>query len=198
MRIGLFLLLLFAGWFAWDDWQHRELPQAPGVLVSEVPAQRMVAAAAPIVRGSYTLQPVAEFQVTARVLASERYRFDEVADLIPRDLALGWGVMSDTALLEQLQISQSGRFYFWRTRGPSMPVPAEAIISSSANMHLIPADSGVRRVIERARVGQVIELEGKLVNVRKANGWSFKTSLTRDDAGGGACEIVYVERATLR
>lgn len=197
MRLGALLLVAIAGWFAFDDWQHRELRQPPGVLVAETPIQRIVLATAPIRRGQYTLSPVADFRLSARVLGSERYRFDEVADLIPRDLALGWGAMSDTALLEQLQISQSGRFYFWRTRGPNPPAPVEEIVASSANMHLIPADSDVRRVIERARVGQVIELEGQLVNVRKDNGWSFNTSMTRTDSGGGACEIVYVERATL-
>lgn len=198
MRLLLVLLLGVAGWSALDDWQHRELSQPPGILVADAPLQRMLPSAAPIQLGAYTLSPVAEFRVTARVLASERYRLDPVADLIPRDLALGWGVMSDTALIEQLHISQSGRFYFWRTRGPNLPAPMDEIVASSANMHLIPADAGVRRVIERARVGQIIEFEGQLVNVRKNNGWSFKTSTTRTDAGGGACEIVYVRQATLR
>ena len=40
---------------------------------------------------------------------------DRESDLAPVDLALGWGRMSDEAILKDIQISQSGRFYFWHT-----------------------------------------------------------------------------------
>ena len=43
-----------------------------------------------------------------------------------------------------------------------------------------------------------MKLEGKLVNLENPDVGSRKTSLTREDTGAGACEIIYVEYATIR
>lgn len=201
MRLALIALFAVAIWWGVDDWQRREIDRPPGVLVSAEPTQRDIAATGPIRVGKYTLTPRAEFGVTARVLSSERYRFDSMADLIPRDIALGWGPMSDSSLIANIDISQSGRFYFWRPRETQSHAPMaslEMIAASSANMHLIPANANVARLIDRARVGHIIELHGQLVDVRADNGWQINTSLSRNDTGAGACEIIYVERATKR
>jgi hypothetical protein len=56
----------------------------------------------------------AEYRITARILARERYHFDTLSDLVPEDLALGWGPMSDNRILRSLDIYQANRFYFWR------------------------------------------------------------------------------------
>ena len=201
MHLALIALFAVAIWWGFDDWQQREIDRAPGLLVSVEPAQLDIAAALPFKVGKYTLTPRAEFGVTARVLATERYRIDTMADLIPRDMALGWGPMSDSSLLANIDISQSGRFYFWRpraARSATTMASMEMIIASSSNMHLIPANANVARVIDRARVGHIIELEGQLVDVRADGGWQINTSLSRTDTGAGACEIIYVERATTR
>ncbi len=197
MRIATLALLALALWLGIDDWRQREITQPAGVLASAEPSQRD-SKAAPIVVGDYTLTPRAEFSLKARVLASERYRFDALSSLIPRDLALGWGPMSDSSVLAQIDISQSGRFYFWKTRTATPPIALDVIAASSANMHLIPANRAVARVLDRARVGQLIELDGQLVDVRGNNGRQMSTSLTRSDTGAGACEIIYVEQATTR
>ena len=63
----------------------------------------------------YKITPLAEFQLAAKVLSSKRYRFGREADLSPIDLALGWGPMSNQKILDQLTITQSRRWYFWRT-----------------------------------------------------------------------------------
>ena len=198
MRIFLVALLAISLWFGWDDWQQREIKHESGVLAAAEPLQRNLVGTTPIRQGKFTLTPRAEFSVTARILASERYRIDTTASLMPRDLALGWGPMSDSSVLAQVTISQSGRFYFWRTRSGVPPIPLQLISASSANMHLIAANGSVARTIDRARVGHIIELEGQLVDVRADSGWQINTSLTRGDVGAGACEIIYVQRATVR
>jgi hypothetical protein len=198
MRIFLVALVGVGLWFGWGDWQQREIKHEPGVLVAAEPLQRNLAGATPIRQGNFSLTPRAEFSVKARVLSTERYRMDATSSLMPRDLALGWGPMSDSSVLAEVDISQSGRFYFWRTRSNVPPIPLAMIAASSANMHLIAADASVARTIDRARVGHIIELEGQLVDVRADNGWQINTSLTRADAGAGACEIIYVERANTR
>lgn len=193
MRRGLLLLLVVAlGWGALSSWRHRAVTQAPGVLAPDAPVQiDLVPHGASLQRGDTTLITRARFTLTARVLSREDYRWDAGASLVPTDLALGWGRMSDSAVLARIDISQSGRFYYWHAR--ELPIPAREIEVSSANMHLIPADDGVRDAIERVRPGQVIHLEGFLVDARRPDGWHWNTSMTRTDTGDGACELVYVE-----
>lgn len=114
----------------------------------------------------------------------------------PVDFALGWGRMSDSAVLERLSFSQHGRFYYYSWRNQP-PIPLSEIIRSSANMHLIPATKAVERILLRARAGQLVALSGKLVQIDGPKGWKWKSSLTRTDSGAGACEVIWVEDVEL-
>jgi len=164
----------------------------PGVQVAEPPLQEMIASPVPFDHDGYTITPLAYFELKAKVLAKEYYRFDPGAGVSPVDLALGWGVMSDQSLIDMLSISQGARWYHWRYSDP-LPVPMKEIIASSSNMHLIPADSFVKDDIDRAREGEIIHLRGKLVKVSGSNGFKWKSSLKRTDTGDGACELIFVE-----
>ena len=64
-------------------------------------------------------------------------RFDREADYAPTDLALGWGRMTEDAVVARLDIRQSGRWYRYRWQGDP-PIPLAEIVRSSANMHMVP------------------------------------------------------------
>ena len=113
------------------------------------------------------------------------------ADISPTDLALGWGRMTDDAVISRLDISQGGRWYRYRWQGEP-PIPVAEIVRSSANMHMIPADTNVATALKRIEPGQRVRIDGWLVEVRGNDGWRWRSSLTREDSGGGACELVYV------
>ena len=183
------LLLVLLG--AWSHWRHRPLQQAPGVLVADAPAQVDLDHGAQLQRGDITLTTRAHFDITARVLSRKDYSLGADADLIPIDLALGWGRMSDSDVLAKIDISQSNRFYYWHV--DTFPIPRREIETSSANMHMIPADEDVKHQLEQVRPGQVVHIEGFLVDASRADGWHWNTSLTRNDTGAGACELIYVE-----
>lgn len=59
-------------------------------------------------------------------------------------------------------------------------------------MHMVPADAAVARALKRVRVGDVVTLDGYLIEADKPGGWKWRSSLTREDTGSGACELVYV------
>ena len=63
-------------------------------------------------------------------------------------------------------------------------------------MHMIPATASVENSIMQLREGDVIVLQGYLVDVDHESGWMWRTSMSRTDTGAGACEIVYVESIT--
>ncbi|MBV8156867.1 MAG: hypothetical protein JO278_04370 [Dyella sp.] len=172
-------------------WRHRPLAPSPGVLAPDIPEQIDLDDGATLQRGDITLRTRAHFALTARVLSREDYRLDAGARLAPVDLALGWGRMSDSEVLKDITISQENRFYHWHVE--HFPIPRREIETSSANMHMIPADDVVRRELERVRTGEVVHLEGFLVDASRPDGWHWRTSMTREDTGNGACELVYVE-----
>ncbi len=142
--------------------------------------------------GEFTVSPLAGFSTEARVLSREDYRFGPESTLSPTDLALGWQRMADPAVYRRLDISQSGRWYHYRWGAEGPPLPLEEIIRSSANMHLVPADENVARALDRVRPDQTVRIQGWLVEARRDDGWTWRSSLSREDSGGGACELIYV------
>jgi hypothetical protein len=182
------LLALIAGV---SHWHLRPLHPSPGVLAPNDPQQVDLDHGATLQRDDVTLTTRAHFDITARVLSREDYSWGADGKLIPEDLALGWGRMSDSSVLSQIEISQSGRFYYWHVQ--QFPIPRREIETHSANMHLIPADAGVKRQLAQVRQGQLLHLQGFLVDASRADGWHWNTSMTRDDTGAGACELIYVE-----
>jgi hypothetical protein len=191
------LLILPLAWGAWDYWHERPIVHPPGVLVSTEPVQSALEAnPAPFTKRGYQIIPLQSFSLAARVLSKERYRFDDGAQLSPIDLALGWGRMSDQSVLEAVDISQSGRFYFWHVK--QFPIPRREIETHSANMHMIPATEQIERRLLSIRAGQIVTLAGYLVEARGPNGWHWRSSLTREDTGAGSCELVWVEKLEVR
>jgi len=175
---------------------NSDVPQPPGVLVTGDPQQTGIVERH-WARGDAHFTALAQFDIRARVLSASHYTFDQQADLSPVDLALGWGRMSDTDVLAGIKITQSGRFYFWGPRmGHTLPISRPEIISHSANMHMIPANDEVKKTLLAVKTGELVTIAGFLVEVKRPNGWKWRTSLTRTDTGGGACELVWVERVS--
>lgn len=188
--IGVMML-----WWYWFG-SPGKVELGPGVMIDEIPKQVNLSTPNWHRVGEYTLTEFAKFDIKAKVLSKKNYRLGREADLSPTDLALGWGNMSDERILEQIDISQSGRFYHWRVG--AFPIPRREIEHSSANMHLIPANDYVKIAIDEVKEGELIEISGGLVNVLSSeDGWRWNSSKTREDTGGGACEIIWVESFTV-
>jgi hypothetical protein len=185
------LLAGYVGWGAWHWFVNRPVHPPEGILAPGDPVQIDVPAGARERIGKWTLTVRAHYTVTARILSVERYHWDAMAALVPEDLALGWGVMSDSAALKRVEISQSNRFYYWRTSVDG-PLTREAIIAHSANTHVIPADPLVARELGRLRPGETVTLTGDLVDGARDDGATIHTSMTRTDTGPGACEVMLV------
>jgi hypothetical protein len=165
-----------------------------GAFAAEAPRQWEISAA-PFSRGDFLLEPKAGYQITAKVLSKRRYRWDELAPLAPWDFALGWGTLSDERWLRPTKVTQGGRFMFWHLY--ESPLNIDMVNQSSANVHLIPANSDILASIAKTPKGAIVTLQGQLVNVHFSDQRVIPTSLTRLDTGPGACEILLVESVTI-
>lgn len=173
----------------------RPIDRAPGVLAPDEPVQKPTNAASFSI-GDFHVMPQASYDITARVLSVEPYRVDGGAKLSPLDFAVGWGPMSDTAVIDHFRITQGGRFFTIYPDEQAIDIPTA--LKGSANMHLIPASRRIRDQLDDVRTGNVVRLRGYLVNVNRDDGYTWNTSLTRDDSGAGACELFYVEEVSMR
>jgi hypothetical protein len=190
-KILALLLVLSSAGFVWR--QSGDIRRAPGVLAPKDPQQtNFTTPQPPIQKDGWTLQPLAAYRIEARVLSKTHYSGDDVSTLSPYDLALGWGRMSDSAVLDHLTITQSNRFSRWECFGDT-PIPESELVSHSANNHLIPADDAIKDKIAALRPGSLVKISGYLVEANHPQAdHSWRSSLTRDDSGEGACEIIYV------
>ncbi|WP_413586739.1 hypothetical protein [Bdellovibrio sp. HCB274] len=173
-------------------WNGRPVAVPEGVLVKDNPSQESIPEneRKAIITDVGIAEPLANYKIRARVLSTNRYWFDPGAAISPIDLALGWGPMSDSRVLNELSIGQSLRYYHVKWRNP--PIPENEILRHSANVHIIPANTIVKDLLFSLREGNLIELDGQLVVFSGKSGGEWKSSLSRDDRGAGACELMYV------
>lgn len=184
-------------WQGWHEWRLRPLHPADGPVAQAEPLQRDLDESPSVVHGRWRLTPRAHYDITARILSREDYNFDAISDLVPEDLALGWGPMSDNRVLGAFDITQSARFYSWRPKA-ELPILRQDVIEHSANTHVIPADSVIRSQLAQLRKGQVVHLSGVLVDGVRDDGTWIHTSLSRSDSGAGACEVMLVEQVEVQ
>lgn len=142
------------------------------------------------------IHALASFQLTAKILSIEKYSWDKESNISPVDFALGWQEMATEEFLSKITIKQSNRFYFWHTKDPIIWSKKNMIVTKSANMHIIPADKTIKKIINKAKKENNIYLKGYLVNAIDKNR-TWKTSLSRSDTGAGACELFFVTEAII-
>ena len=189
IAVTLALVLACAGYV----YLHRPLTYPPGILVSSEPEQGMLPQpAATIESGPFHLKPLAHFALDARLLHRKIYRWDRESALAPVDLAVGWGPMSDQAVIDRLNITQSMRFFWYEYRNPP-PIPKEEIVCHGTNLHIIPATSAIASLSKSLRIGTLIHLRGELVEATGSDIGTWRSSLSRTDSGNGACELIWVE-----
>jgi hypothetical protein len=195
-RILILILLALMGWWVYSVTRPTRYP--PGVLIKGDPVQTFVASdqLEPWPHGVYMVRPLARYDIQARLLSRKSYSSDEIADLCPVDFAVGWGPMSDQAVLDRLSVWQTGRFFFWEYQNPP-PIPKEEIISHASNMHLIPSSAAIETALKTVRTGNLFRLRGTLVEATRAGLGPVRSSLSRTDTAKGACEVMWVESVEI-
>lgn len=188
---ALFIAVCIAVFGYW--YLHRPITYPAGVLIESEPQQvAELNSALPLEYGAFHLKPLAYFDLDARVLHSKTYPYDRQAALVPVDLALGWGPMSDQRVLDRLRISQSMRFYWYEYQLPP-PIPPDQIASHSSNVHIIPSNSQIASRCKSLRAGSLVHLSGELVEATGPGIGTWRSSLSRSDTGNGACELLYLK-----
>jgi hypothetical protein len=142
----------------------------------------------------WRLNPRATFIIAGRITSSKRYH-DEQGELLPYDLIMTWGELSNPAVDQWLSWEQSLRIghFNWSA---NTPYTREYINSHAANIHIIPASDNLEQAIGELELNDTALMAGLLVDAYSKEGY-IETSLTREDTGLGACEVYYLERLVV-
>jgi hypothetical protein len=146
---------------------------------------------------NYRISPRFRFDQSARVVSSKPYRWGREGALLPEDLALAWGTVLAPPYAGRISYSQFSRFFFWRTKDLSLD--RGTIVSHTANVHVFPRTVRLKHAVRAIRKGDLVRLEGYLVDVDGTGGNEFHwgTSTSRSDEGPQSCETIYLERLTV-
>lgn len=185
---------------------EREIHHPPGIMVTQEP--RVLPSHRPSWTGDAGLgyQSLGHLVIRARLLGRSNVTLSGWASISPVDLGLGWREMSDSQIIEQLDIGQYNapiggtRFLSFHVRRgteiATWPRPRLAtLFSQLTHVHAIPANQDIERTLRRLRPGQLLQLEGELVRVTNPNGQVLLTSSTV--LGDSDCEILWVEAIEL-
>jgi hypothetical protein len=149
--------------------------------------------------GIFELTPMAEYKASVMVMGKESYSYGWMGQVVPIDLALAWGKLTEPQYDEHINYSQGDRYYFFEYDAES-PLDAGYIGKHSANNHIIPATENILKALKSIKKKQKVVLEGYLVFLNgtyKGEKVFWNSSLTRDDHGDNSCELFYVERARI-
>ncbi len=132
------------------------------------------------------LQP---FYGDFRILGSKIYTQDQQAKFSPIDYAVSWGLFAQPEIARHISVNQYDRFLNWKI--DKLPVPAEQAMQMVSNMHIIPANPKIAKQIKQVKRGDLVRLQGELVEVKDKD-LVWTSSLTPTDVGDGACEVFRV------
>lgn len=148
---------------------------------------------------SYLIEKHHRYEIAGEVLSIATYNLAFKSEFFDVDLGLIWGPrLAD--LKQRYRFDQGGRWLFWRSDGPVSDEERHHITAHISNNHLIPAE-GRRNLFKAIRWpsrGDRVRIEGYLVNIKNPSGGVVVASSTsRDDTGGGACEVIWVHEIQI-
>ncbi len=140
----------------------------------------------------------AKYTIDGKLVSKKRYSHGVMNRLAPYDFALAWGDLPQ--YLDQIKFKQTSRFCLFFLKKDAT-VAVKYVEEHMSNNHLIPASKNIKKAMRKARKRDSIRIEGHLVNVQvSSNGRvisSWNSSVSREDTGNGACELIYVTRLRI-
>lgn len=185
--MGILVLLLI-----WCLWPAKVRKHPNGMTVKTAPVMKMLTDGKPWNRKNYTIRPLASYKLDSRILAKARYYMGQETDLSKYDLAVGWQAMSDSRVLNALSISQGGRWYEYSWSGEP-PADPGTMSAYSKNMHMIPANPDSEKALDRVVVGDLVKMEGQLVECKDSSGWTWTSSTDDNATGAHSCKVFWLE-----
>jgi hypothetical protein len=197
--------ILIAGSFAWllvSFWNRNDLPGnvdfVPGI--DDDPRQTPTSERPFDVLFNdvdYRIEPEYDYDITGMVVSFRHHNEDNSRmhalandHLNMLDVCVVWGDNSRNERLDRISFWNGLFTCNFKTRDQEAWDAFN--LSQVSNNHLLSDDEFIRRQVKKIRIGDQVRIRGFLAGYTSAGGSRRGTSTTRDDAGDGACETIYV------
>lgn len=131
-----------------------------------------------------------QFTGNFRILGRKDYHDDREAQFSPVDFAVSEGLLANKYYYPLIGVQQDNRYLTWSMS--KLPLPPKKAMQLVSNIHIIPGNPQIATALKQVKQGDLVKLHGDLVEVDD-HGWTWRSSLTRNDVGDGACEILRVQ-----
>lgn len=111
------------------------------------------------------------------------------------DLCVVWGENAASLDLQKFDFSNGDWTCYLYTK--SREAFETFDMNALSNNHIVPSSNAVAKAVGRSRIGDHVEMDGYLVDYSIDGHDARHTSVSRDDTGNGACEVVYAETFRL-
>jgi len=148
---------------------------------------------------TYSVEPVADYELWGLVVThndimgmTDIIHDDDSVDI--KDICVVWGDNVQNNDYRDVSYSSGDFICYYRYNRP-MEFRHEQL----SNNHLLSDNQQVRERIRSIKIGDQVHLKGMLVNYAAAEtpNWKRNSSITRQDKGNGACEVVFVDDFTV-
>ena len=143
--------------------------------------------------------PLHEYSVTGMVFGTSHKLASDFDDVMAADVGLLWGENARLELYRDVKLRvRMDHYEVWWKEGQRFDM------NDAANTHLASCDASAFRAAKKIKPGDQVRIRGWLVNARASKEpgetdprkiLNWRTSVSRDDKGEGACEVLYVRSA---
>ena len=205
MRLKYLLLVAFLLYIPLNWWLQRPNAAALGKLltVGQEPKQELMTQALTQLfqrqEEISLLKLNYRYDITGEVLTASTYRWAFVNDYFAVDVGLAWGNHVHE-IKQKIDYRQAARWLMWSAKQDLDEASLSEIKTHIGNIHLMPKEGhkDLNKAIHWIRAGDIVRIRGFLIDIYGSSGDLLMASSTsRDDTGGGACEIVLVEELQI-
>jgi len=162
---------------------------------------------------TYYVMPLAQYSISGKLAVKNTFfpygfgDFDKIAKI---DLGLVWSDLAESEYFNKLgsDSRQTGAareqlIYYKTPYSKEMQGKESWLVTKASHTHIIPANKKILFAVKTIRKGEIVKLDGYLVDVYDSNKNRIATtSLSRNDTGngsrgGGSCEVMYVGRVQI-
>jgi hypothetical protein len=137
------------------------------------------------------------YEISGKVVATFKYLPITTGNrMSPMDVGIVWGDLIDEENLKHIKWHETGtRFLHWETKDGTWYQEFGSVEGLYSNNHLVPSNNKAKNMIKKIKRGDYIKITGYLVDIfweERNRSYSWHSSITRNDQGDGACELIYV------
>ncbi len=174
LRFILLGIVAFSGFYIWSVFP---VNHGPGELSQSKPKLERLTWEKPFQFKDATIVPLRKISGEVRILEKKRYFLDNKREYSPLDVLVGWKALSDERNLDHIHFSLGDRYFEYKFTRP--PLPVNEILSQIDLWHLVPSNEEIDTQIKRLRKGNVISIEGYLVDIEPETKYAWRSELVK-------------------